>query len=87
MYCIELSLKLSPFPLSVQRKELGKAQSLYKEIRRSMENGQPRVLEITCEKLENKRISVLVSEVLAVQVYEKTALSGGSKRPGFSFET
>ncbi len=42
---------------------------------------------MTCEKLENKKIAVLVSEILAVQIYEKTASTGGSKRPGFSFET
>lgn len=87
MYCIELALKLSPFPLSVQRKELRNAQNLYKEIKSAIENGQPRILEISCEKLENKKIAVLVSEILAVQMYEKTAAAAGSKRPGFSFDT
>ena len=86
MYCIELALKLSPFPLSVQRKELRKAQNLYQEIKSAIENGQPRILEISCEKLENKKIAVLVSEILAVQMYEKTAAAAGSKRPGFSFD-
>jgi len=87
VYCIELALKLSPFPLSVQRKELRNAQNLYKEIKSAIENGQPRILEISCEKLENKKIAVLVSEILAVQMYEKTAAAAGSKRPGFSFDT
>ena len=87
MYCIELALKLSPFPLSVQRKELRNAQNLYKEIKSAIENGQPRILEISCEKLENKKIAVLVSEILAVQMYEKTVAAAGSKRPGFSFDT
>ena len=86
MYVIELSLKFSPLPLSVERKELTDANSLYNKIRQCMEKGQPRLLELTCEKVEDKKMTVLVQEVLAVQIYEKTAATGGAKRPGFSFE-
>ncbi len=86
MYVIELALKLNPLPLSVERKELNDAKSLYKQIYGCMEKGHPRLLEITCEKVEEKKITVLTTEILAVQIYEKTAASGGSKRPGFSFE-
>ena len=86
MYIIELSLKFSPLPLSVERKELTDANSLYNKIRQCMEKGQPRLLELTCEKVEDKKMTVLVQEILAVQIYEKTAATGGSKRPGFSFE-
>ena len=85
MYVIELALKLSPLPLSVQRKKIGDAQSLYKKVRQCMEKGQPRLLELTCEKVTDKKVAVLVQEVLAVQMYEKTAATGGTKRPGFSF--
>ena len=45
------------------------------------------MLELTCEKVEGKKVTVLISEVLAVQLYEKTAATGGSKRPGFSFDS
>ena len=86
MYVIELALKLSPLTLSVQRKELRDAQALYKQIRESIERGNPRLLEITCEKVEEKKISVLTSEILAVQMYEKNSASGGNKRPGFALE-
>ena len=86
MYVIELSLKLSPIPLSVQRKELQDAEILYRDIKHCLEKGSPRLLELTCETIESKKISVLSSELLAVQIYEKTSSSTGSKRPGFSFE-
>ena len=86
MYVIELALKLSPLPLSVQRKQLGDAKALYQKVRQCMEKEHPRLLELTCEKVEDKKVTVLVADVLAVQIYEKTAASGGSKRPGFSFE-
>ena len=36
-------------------------------------------------KVEDKRITVLVSEIIAVQIYEKTS-SSTSKRPGFSLQ-
>ena len=86
MYIIELSLKFSPLPLSVERKELIDANALYNKISQCMEKGQPRLLELTCEKVEDKKMTVLVEVLLAVQIYEKTAATGGAKRPGFSFE-
>ena len=85
MYCIELTIKLSPMPLVVQKKEHGDAQSLYSEVVDSIKKGNQRLLELTCDKVEDKRITVLVSEISAVQIYEKTS-SGTSKRPGFSLQ-
>ncbi len=86
MYTIEISLKFSPFPLSVQRKELANAKSVYKQICESMKNNHPSILELSCEQLDEKKITLLTSEILAVQIYEKTSLGVGSKRPGFTFE-
>ena len=86
MYCIELSIKLSPIPLIVQRKEHADAKRVYSEIIDTIQKGNQRLLEMTCEKVEDKKITVLVSEIIAVQIYEKTSSSGSSKRPGFSFQ-
>ena len=85
MYCIELAIKLSPLPLIVQRKVHGDAQRLYCEVIDAIQKGNQRFLELTCEKVEDKKITVLVSEITAVQIYEKTS-SSTSKRPGFSFQ-
>ncbi len=86
MYVVELSIKLSPMPVAVQRKELADAQSLYDTVRQSLEGHGPRILELTCEKEPDKKVSLLTSEVVAVQVYEKSASASSGKRPGFSFE-
>ena len=86
MYCIELTIKLSPLPLIVQRKEHGDAQMLYREVVDAIQKGSQRLLELTCDKVKDKKITVLLSEIIAVQIYEKTSSSGGSKRPGFSLE-
>ena len=87
MYVIELAMRMSPVPVSVQRKEHADADALYQKVREALESGQPRLLELTCEKVEGKKVTLLVSEVLAVQLYEKAAAAGGSKRPGFSFDS
>ncbi|KGG13251.1 MULTISPECIES: hypothetical protein [Prochlorococcus] len=86
MYVIELALKMSPFPLAVQRKNLDDAKSTYHTVRESLEKGLPKVLELNCEQLKDKKIAVLTSELLSVQIYEKTGVGGGIKRPGFSFD-
>ena len=85
MYCIELTIKLSPMPLVVQRKEHEDAKRLYFDVIESMKNCNQRLLELSCEKVEDKRITVLVSEISAVQIYEKTS-SSTSKRPGFTLQ-
>ena len=72
-------------PLVVQRKEHADANRLYSEVVDSMKKDNQKFLELTCEKVEDKRITVLVSEISAVQIYEKTS-SSTSKRPGFSLQ-
>ena len=72
-------------PLVVQRKEHRDAQRLYSEVVDAIQKGNQRLLELTCEKVEDKKITVLVSEITAVQIYEKTS-TGTSKRPGFSLQ-
>ena len=85
MFVIELSLRLSPMPIAVQRKEVDAAHALYNEVRQALEQGQPRVLELTCEKDEHKRVSLLSSEIVGVQTYEKSSSGGGGgRRPGFA---
>lgn len=86
MYVVELSLRLTPMPISVQRKELEAAEGLYEELGRAIESGSPRLLELRCEKDHHKRVRLLTAEVVAVQIFEKSTIGGSGKRPGFSFE-
>jgi hypothetical protein len=86
MYVVEISLRMSPMPVAVQRKELEAAHTLYNEVRQALESGHPRVLELSCEKDLHKRVSLLSSEIVALQTYEKSAVGGGGRRPGFSFD-
>tara|TARA_B100001121_G_scaffold291646_1_gene292583 strand:- start:269 stop:538 length:270 start_codon:yes stop_codon:yes gene_type:complete len=87
MFTLELSLRYSPFPISVQKKEHDDVLRVFEEIKNAMkENTDSVMINLTCDKMKSKSIAVLSKEIIAVQIYEKSAIAGGSKRPGFSLE-
>ena len=51
------------------------------------DNADSLLIDLTCDKINSKKIAVLSREIIAVQIYEKSAVAGGSKRPGFSLES
>ena len=88
MFTLELSLRYSPFPISIQKKEYDDVLRLYEQIKNAMsENADTVLIDLTCDKIKSKSITVLSKEIIAVQIYEKSAIAGGSKRPGFSLES
>ena len=88
MFTLELTLRYSPFPISIQKKEYDVVLRVFEQIKNSMrENTNSVLIDLTCEKIKSKSIAVLSSEIIAVQIYEKSAIAGGSKRPGFSLES
>ena len=86
MYSLELSLRYSPFPLSIQKKELEDVKRIYDEIKNSMnEIGETsKLIELRCDKVQEKLIAVKSQDIISVQIYEKSSVAGGAKRPGFS---
>ena len=86
MYSLELSLRYSPFPLSIQKKEFEDVKRIYDEIKNFMsENAEnSKLIELKCEKVQDKLIAVRAEEIISVQIYEKSSVAGGAKRPGFS---
>ena len=87
MYTLELSLRYSPFPISIQKKEYEEVSKLFKEVKNAMmNNNSSALIELKCEKINSKSLAVLSNEIIAVQIYEKSAIAGGTKRPGFSLD-
>ena len=86
MYSLELSLKYSPFPLSIQKKELEEVKRIYDQIKNSMNENleTSNLIELSCDKVQDKLIAVRSQEIISVQIYEKSSVAGGAKRPGFS---
>lgn len=81
MFVIDVTLKNSPITLSVQRKAEEEAKAVYQQILDAVRSGNPVTLELTCEQQVGKTIGVLVSEIAAVQMAEKSGTATASGRP------
>ncbi len=81
MFIIDVSLKSAPVTLTVQRKTEADANGLYQTLVDGMRAGNQGLVELTCEHQPGKKVSVLCSEIAAVQVYEKSSTATSSGRP------
>jgi len=81
MFIIDVSLKSAPVTLSVQRKSAEDAEAAYHQVLDAVRSGEQRLVELTCEHQPGKKVSILGSEVAAVQVYEKSSTATSSGRP------
>lgn len=86
MFSIDLTLKYSPLPLSVQRKESEAAQTLYQEILTALKADSPQLLELTCEKDPEKKIAVMSDQIVAVIISQKDGTATG-RAPGFFMQS
>ena len=88
MFTLEVSLRYSPFPISIQKKEHDDVLRVFEQIKHAMrENADSVLIDLTCDKMSSKSIAILSKEIIAVQIYEKSSIASGSKRPGFSLES
>ncbi|MBC8122725.1 MAG: hypothetical protein H7Y22_12900 [Gemmatimonadaceae bacterium] len=83
MYTIEVILRGNPIALNVQRKEVAAAEELYKQLTEKIKNPQPTPIEMTCEVMTGKRVTVMSSDIAAVQMTSKASGSSGGVRAGF----
>ncbi len=82
MFTIDLTVKNTPFPVSVQRKEAADADAVYKQILEAMRTGKPEIIELTCDRQLEKKVAVRASEISGVQMSQKDSATAG-KTPGF----
>jgi hypothetical protein len=83
MISIDLMLKYSPVPLSVQRKEAEPAEALYQEILSAMRSATPKLLELTCDKQPEKKVAVLSDQISAAILSEKDGAANAGRAAGF----
>jgi hypothetical protein len=83
MFTIEITLRNNPLGLTVDRKELADAESLYRTLLDGMQSTTSKVLELTCEKQTEKKVGVLNTEIIAVQISDKSGGSAAGKITGF----
>jgi hypothetical protein len=75
MYTIEITLRSNPIALSVQRKEQEGAEQLYRELFDAINGvlgGHNRLIELTCEKQEGKKVAVLANEITAIRILSQS---------------
>ena len=84
MYIVEFALKHTAMPLTVQKKDKDAAEATYKAALDAIASGNPVTFESSCDKVTDKKVAIAVSELAAVQIYEKSGSAGASGRaPGF----
>jgi hypothetical protein len=85
MHVVELVLRNVAMPISVQRKEAEAANSLYQEVLAAIKAQQSgHLLELTCEQQTDKKVAVFVSDVAAVQTYNKSGTPSTGRAAGFA---
>ena len=83
MISIDLMLKYSPVPVSVQRKEAQEAETLYGEILAAMRSTPPQLLELTCDKQPEKKVAVLSDQISAAILSQKDGAATSGRAAGF----
>lgn len=83
MFTIDIIVKYSPVPFSVQRKSAEDAETVYQQVLESIRSGNPQILELTCEKMPDKKIAVLTAEISGVQISQKSGAAATGRPPGF----
>ncbi|MDJ0593527.1 MAG: hypothetical protein QNJ72_26665 [Pleurocapsa sp. MO_226.B13] len=83
MFTIDIVLQDIPLPISVQRKEAEAAESLYQQILEAMRSGSSDLIELTCDKDEDKKVAVKSNLICAVSVNKKSGGMAEGRVPGF----
>jgi hypothetical protein len=83
MISINVTLKYSPMPVSVERKEAVDAEALYAQLTAAMRSPTPELLELTCEKQTEKKVAIMSDQISAVILSQKDGSNSTGKAPGF----
>ncbi len=84
MFTIDLTVRNTAFPVSVQRKTSEDAEAVYKSVVSAMHSGKPDIIELECEGKVKKKIAIRATEISGIQIIEKDGTASGSgKTPGF----
>lgn len=83
MYVIEILLKNTAMPMSVQRKTVEEAATVYQQVLAAMQSTDRNLLELACDRQPEKKIAVMTDLIVATQMYEKSGSAASGKTPGF----
>ncbi|MGL5081102.1 MAG: hypothetical protein ACRC8A_06400 [Microcoleaceae cyanobacterium] len=83
MFTVDIIVKYTPVPLSVERKLLEDAEAVYNSVLEAIRSSNAQVVELTCEKIPEKKVAILSSEISAVQISQKSGATSTGRAPGF----
>jgi hypothetical protein len=83
MFSIDLTIRYSPVPISVQKNEESDAKALYEEILAAMTAETPKVIELTSDKEEGRKIAVVGNQINSVIFSANSNSAKSGKVPGF----
>ena len=83
MHTIDIVVRNTALPISIGRKEAEDAEQAYQQILSAMNSGTPQVLELTCEKLEGKKIAIVSNSIGAVIVSQESGANAAGRAAGF----
>jgi hypothetical protein len=84
MYVIEILLKNTAMPMSVQRKTVEEATTVYQQVLAAMGSSERSLLELSCDRQPEKKIAVMTDLIVAAQMYEKSGGAAAGKTTGFA---
>ncbi len=83
MYVIEILLKNTAMPMSVQRKTVEEATTVYQQVLAALKSTDRSLLELACDRQPEKKIAVMTDAIVGAQMYEKSGAAASGKTPGF----
>jgi hypothetical protein len=84
MFTIDLTLRNTAFPISIERKSAEDAEEIYQRILTAIRSGNPDIVELESEGKTEKKIAVRASEISGVQLTQKDgSVAGAGRPPGF----
>ena len=83
MFTLDLIVQYTSVPLSVDKKEESEARALYDKIVSVMSADTPQVIELTCDKQEDKKIAIISDRLCGVILSKKSGAAATGKAPGF----
>lgn len=83
MFTIDIVLQDIPLPVSVQRKESEAAESLYQQLLQVMRSGSSEIVELTCDKDEDKKVAIKGNLISGISLNKKSGGMAEGRVPGF----
>ncbi len=83
MYTIDIIVRNTALPISIEKKEADEAENVYQQILSAMNSTETQVLELTCEKQEGKKVAVVSDSIVATIISQKSGATATGRTAGF----